>query len=53
MIYYGIEEDIIHQSDIIKKHSLRLPSAKVQNILDKLLDQRITNVFDVFDMFKE
>lgn len=51
LIYYAIENNIIKSEEIITKHSLRMPSSKVSNILDKLTDVNIKNVFDLFDVF--
>ena len=51
MIYYAIENDIIPQTEIIKKHSLRMPSSNVTNVLDRLTDPTIKNVFDLFSIF--
>jgi len=53
MIYYAVENEIIHQDDIIKRHSLRLPSSNVTRILDNLTNLTIKNVFDLFTMFKQ
>jgi serine/threonine protein kinase len=52
MIYYSIENDLIHKNEIIKKHSLRMPSSKVSDVLNKLTDPNIKNIFDLFQMFK-
>lgn len=51
LIYYAIENNIINSEEIITKHSLRIPSSKVSNVLDKLTDTNIKNVFDLFDVF--
>ena len=50
LIYYAIENDIIDKNEIIKKHSLILPSSKVIKILDSLIGTQ--NVFSLFDMLK-
>lgn len=52
MIYYSIENDIIDKEEIIKKYSLRMPSSVVSDVLDKLTDTTIKNVFDLFLMLK-
>lgn len=52
LIYYAIENNMIDSNEIIKKHDLRMPSKKVSDILDKLLDLTIQNVFELFTMFK-
>lgn len=51
MIYYGIENDIIDKEEIIKKYSLHMPSKRVWDILDKLVDLNVKNVFTLFDEF--
>ena len=51
MIYYSIENDIISKDEIIKKHSLRMPSNSINAVLDKLTDLDIKNVFDLFSIF--
>jgi len=53
MIYYAIENDLIDKNEIIKKYSLRMPSSIVSDVLDKLIDPNVTNVFDLFPMFKK
>ena len=50
LIYYAIENDIIDKNEIIKKHSLIMPSNKVIYILNNLIDT--SDIFSLFSIFK-
>lgn len=52
LIYYGIENNLIDEKQIIEKYNLIKPSNIVLKTLDSLEDRSIRNVFDLFPMFK-
>ncbi|VBB18701.1 serine/threonine protein kinase [Yasminevirus sp. GU-2018] len=52
LIYYAIENDLIDSEEIVRKHNLRMPSERVNAVLDRLIDPDVRNVFDLFTMFK-
>jgi serine/threonine protein kinase len=52
LIYYGIENNIIDETEIIKKYNLSKPSEIVLKTLNGLVDMNIKNVFDLFKQFK-
>ncbi len=49
LLYYGLENKIIDQSDIIIKNRLIMPSDKVLRTLDALIDITNEKLFDTFD----
>lgn len=53
LIYWAVENNVIKKEDITTKHSLNLPSKNIDNILSKLIDPNVKNVFDLFESLRE